>query len=271
MAPQKLVLTNHPLLMGILNVTPDSFSDGGKFIDAEIAVRHAQQMVADGADIIDVGGESTRPGSDPVSVDEELRRVLPVIRQLITKIKVPISIDTMKPEVADAALEAGASMLNDVTGLRNERMIEVAARHHVPVVIMHMLGTPKTMQANPSYDDVVMDVAQYLRMQAEKAKAAGITQIILDPGIGFGKTVEQNLLLIKNIATFKKLGYPVMMGVSRKSFIGKLTSVEDAGDRLSGTIAAVTVCVLNGADIIRVHDVKECKRAVMVAGAIASR
>ena len=256
-----------PLVMGVLNVTPDSFSDGGLFLDVAAAVRHAEQMINDGADIIDVGGESTRPGAVSVSVDEELRRVVPVVTELVKRLRVPISIDTMKPEVADACLKLGAHMLNDVTGLRDERMVSVAVRHDVPVVIMHMLGEPRTMQVKPEYNDVVRDVFEYLKKQTENARAAGVKQIIVDPGVGFGKTVEHNLLLIKHIVEFKKLG-PVMMGVSRKSFIGKLTGVEDASDRLSGTLAAVTACVLNGANILRVHDVKECVRAIRVAEAL---
>lgn len=260
---------DHPLIMGVLNVTPDSFSDGGKFFDQKAAIKHAQQMIKDGADIIDVGGESTRPDSEPVSKEEELRRVLPLIKALKDS-PVPLSIDTMKPEVADAALNAGASILNDVTGLRNQEMVKIAAKHNVPTIIMHMLCTPKTMQANPEYKDVVKEVKSYLKTQAEKAKAAGITQIIIDPGIGFGKTVEHNLQLIKHIPEFKKLGYPVLMGPSRKSFIGKLLNIDNPEDRLEGTLAAVTACVLNGADILRVHDVKECKRAIQIAHAIKS-
>jgi len=261
---------DRPLIMGVLNVTPDSFSDGGVFFDVRTALEHAKRMVAEGADIIDVGGESTRPGAEPVSVDEELRRVVPVVKELLNCVQVPISIDTMKPEVADACLKLGVHMLNDVTGLRDDRMVEVAARHNVPVIIMHMLGDPQTMQTHPDYKDVVKDVKQYLKKQADRAQAAGINQIIIDPGIGFGKTVEHNVQLIKHIAEFKKLGYPVLMGVSRKSFIGKILGTDDPAQRLEGTLAAVTACVLNGADILRVHDVKECVRAVKIAEAIRS-
>ena len=258
---------DHTLIIGILNVTPDSFSDGGRFLNPAAAIKHAQQMMADGADIIDVGGESTRPGSEPVPIKEELRRVAPVIKELV-KLKILVSIDTMKPEVADTCLSLGASMLNDVTGLRNPEMIKVAAQHNVPTIIMHMLGTPKTMQANPHYRNVVDDVKRYLQTQAEKAKTAGIEQVILDPGIGFGKTVEHNLQLIKNIAALKELGYPIAVGPSRKSFIGKILNIDNPQDRLEGTLAAVTLCVLYGADIIRVHDVKECTRAIRIAEAI---
>ena len=259
---------DRPLIMGVLNVTPDSFSDGGVFFDVRTALEHAKRMVAEGADIIDVGGESTRPGAEPVSVDEELRRVVPVVKELLNCVQVPISIDTMKPEVADACLKLGVHMLNDVTGLRDDRMVEVAARHNVPVIIMHMLGDPQMMQTHPDYKDVVKEVKQYLKKQADRAQAAGINQIIIDPGIGFGKTVEHNVQLIKHIAEFKKLGYPVLMGVSRKSFIGKILGTDDPAQRLEGTLAAVTACVLNGADILRVHDVKECVRAVKIAEAI---
>lgn len=261
---------DRPLIMGVLNVTPDSFSDGGVFFDVRTALEHAKRMVAEGADIIDVGGESTRPGAEPVSVDEELRRVVPVVKELLNCVQVPISIDTMKPEVADACLKLGVHMLNDVTGLRDDRMVEVAARHNVPVIIMHMLGDPQTMQTHPDYKDVVKEVKQYLKKQADRAQAAGINQIIIDPGIGFGKTVEHNVQLIKHIAEFKKLGYPVLMGVSRKSFIGKILGTDDPAQRLEGTLAAVTACVLNGVDILRVHDVKECVRAVKIAEAIRS-
>jgi len=255
---------NSTLIMGILNVTPDSFSDGGKFNNIEAAIKHAKKMVEEGADIIDVGGESTRPGSEPVSVEEELSRVLPVIKQLSQEINVPISIDTMKPEVAEECIKAGAKILNDVTGLQNPEMLKVAAKYNVPVIIMHMNGMPKTMQANVEYQNVIEEVKQFLKTQAEKAKDAGITQIILDPGIGFGKNVEHNLQIIKNIQSFKELGYPVLIGLSRKSFIGKILDTE-VNERLEGTLAGVTASVLNGANIVRVHDVKECKRAVEVA------
>lgn len=249
-----------PLIMGILNVTPDSFSDGGEHNTFEKAVAKAKEMVTEGADIIDVGGESTRPGSDPVSVEGELARVLPVVTELV-KLGMTVSIDSMKPLVVKACLEAGAHIVNDVTGLRNPEMVKVVASYDVPVVIMHMLGMPKTMQQEINYNDVVEDVKSYLLRQAKVAKEAGIKQIILDPGIGFGKTVEQNLLLIKKLSSIEK--YPVLMGVSRKSFIGG-----DVKDRLEGTLAAVTACVLYGASILRVHDVKECKEVVKMATAI---
>jgi len=253
--------------VGILNVTPDSFSDGGKFFDPKDAVTHAKQMIKDGADIIDIGGESTRPGSERISKDEELKRVLPVLGALVKEIKVPISIDTMKHEVADECLTRGAHIINDVSGLRDEKMIEIIARHKAPVVIMHMRGAPGTMQDDTNYKNVVEEVKQYLKEQAGKAKAAGIEQIIIDPGIGFGKTVKHNLQLIQHIGDFKELGYPVLIGPSRKSFIGKILNLE-ADERLEGTLAAVTASILYGAEIIRVHDVKECVRAARIATAI---
>jgi dihydropteroate synthase len=245
-----------PLIMGILNVTPDSFSDGGQFTSVENAIKHAKQMLKDGADIIDVGGESTRPGSDVVSLEEELARVLPVIDELL-KLDCTISIDTMKPEVAEECLKRGVHMLNDVTGLRNPKMVKVAAKYNVPVVIMHMRGIPKTMQVNVEYDDVVEDIKQYLQQQANVATEAGISQIILDPGIGFGKSKEDNYEIIRRLREFTSLGYPILVGPSRKSFLGG-----DVKGRLPGTLEAVKTCVKNGATIVRVHDVKECKEII---------
>jgi len=259
----------HPLVMGVLNVTPDSFSDGGQFFSPDKAIAHAKQMVKNGADIIDIGGESTRPRSKRISKEEELRRVLPVIDILLKEPQIPLSIDTIKPEVADECLKLGVHILNDVTGLRNEQMIEVAARYNVPTIIMHMQGTPETMQVHPTYGEVIEDIKTHLKEQAQKAQAAGISQVIIDPGIGFGKTVEHNLAIIKNLRSFKELGYPLLVGPSRKTFMGKILNLE-AQDRLEGTLAAVTACVLNGADILRVHDVKECKRAITIAHAIKS-
>ena len=253
--------------MGILNVTPDSFSDGGLFLSPEAAVIHGKQMVADGADMIDIGGQSTRPGSKPVSRNEELRRVLPIIEALISEIQVPISIDTTKPEVADESFKRGVHILNDISGLRDERMIRVAARWDVPVIIMHMQGTPETMQINPTYVNVVEEIKTYLATQAKKAKQTGIEEIIIDPGIGFGKTVEHNLTIIKHLAEFKELGYPLLVGPSRKGFIGTLLN-RGVHDRLAGTLATITACMLNGADIIRAHEVKECRDAMTIADAI---
>lgn len=258
---------DRPALMGILNVTPDSFSDGGLFLNQEAAVARVEEMIAEGADMIDIGGESTRPGSKPIPAEEELRHILPVIEALASKVHMPLSIDTTKPEVAEECLKHGVRILNDISGLRNERMIGVAAQHDATVIIMHMQGTPETMQINPQYADVVAEIKQYLAAQAEKAKRAGIKNIIIDPGIGFGKTVEHNLTIIKHLAEFKELGYPLLVGTSRKGFIGKILNRETK-DRLAGTLATVAACILNGADIIRAHDIKECGDAVKITYAI---
>jgi len=254
-------------IMGILNVTPDSFLDGGKFIDVEKAVQHAKQMIDEGADIIDVGGESSRPGSDPVSKEEELKRVLDVVRRLSKEVNVPISIDTYKPEVAEECIKCGAEIVNDISGLRNDKMIEVVAKYGVKVIVMHMLGEPKTMQDNIDYDDVILDIKKFLKERIEKAKLSGIKDIVIDPGIGFGKTVENNLEILRRLKEFKALGCPILVGASRKSFIGKITGL-DVDERLEGTIAANVIAVMNGAEILRVHDVKECKRAIQIAEAI---
>lgn len=255
------------LIMGVLNVTPDSFSDGKLFFDAEKAVMHAKKMVEEGADIIDIGGESSRPGSDPISDEEEIQRVSPIIKKLAREIKIPISIDTYKPKVAEECIKTGASMINDINGLRNPQMINVVARYKVPVIIMHMKGSPKTMQDNPVYKDVVREIKQFLSHQVKKAKKAGIKDIIIDPGIGFGKTTEHNLEILKNLNKFKELKRPILVGPSRKSFIGNIIGLP-VGERLEGTIAAISIAIFNGANIVRVHDVKECKRAAMVVDAI---
>ncbi|MEK6876740.1 MAG: dihydropteroate synthase [Nanoarchaeota archaeon] len=255
------------LVMGILNVTPDSFYDGKLFFNPDKAIEHAKQMVKDGADIIDVGGESSRPGSEPVSKEEELRRVSPIIKKLKDEIKVPISIDTYKPKVAEECIKLGASIINDINGLRNEEMIKVAAKYKVPVVIMHMKGTPKTMQHNPVYKDVIEEIKEFFSQQIKKAKKAGIKDIIIDPGIGFGKTAEHNLQILKNLSEFKELNCPILVGTSRKSFIGNITGLP-VNERLEGTLAAISIAIINGANIVRVHDVKECKRAAMVADAV---
>ncbi len=255
------------LIMGVLNVTPDSFSDGGLFLDAGRAVEQARRLVDEGADLIDVGGESSRPGSDAVSEEDELKRVGPVIESLAAKLDVPISIDTYKPATADRCLALGATMLNDITGLRDAAMREVAARHDVPTVIMHMQGEPKTMQAEPSYGDVVSEVKDFLGQRARDAEAAGVRQVIIDPGIGFGKTVAHNMTLLKRLAEFNDLPYPLLVGVSRKSSIGAITGAP-VDDRLPGTLAATAIAVLNGANMVRVHDVKECKQAVQIVEAI---
>lgn len=257
------------LIVGILNVTPDSFSDGGKFFDFASAVEHAHRMVAEGADIIDIGGESTRPGSVCISLEEELKRVLPVVTHLLQEADVPISIDTKKPDVAEECLRLGVHMLNDVTGLQDERMVEVAARYRVPTVIMYPSGTAETVHQNPISGSaaIVEDIQRYFAQRAAYAGNAGIKQIIIDPGIGFGKTLEQNLAVMNHLEAFVPLGYPLLVGPSRKGFIGKLLGT-DVDDRLEGTLAAVTACILKGARIIRVHDVRACKRAAIMADAI---
>ena len=255
------------LVMGILNVTPDSFSDGGLFVDVEVAVHHAKQMVKDGAEIIDVGGESTRPGSEPVSEDEELKRIKPVIKRLLKEVDVPISVDAYKPKVAEECINLGIHLINDITGLRNKEMIKIVAKYKVPVIIMHMKGEPKNMQENPIYDDVVKEVKEFLGSRIREAKKAGINYIIIDPGIGFGKTTDHNLQILKRLKEFRDLKCPILVGASRKSFIGNITGLP-ANERLEGTLAAVSIAVMNGANIVRVHDVKECKRAVQVADAI---
>lgn len=255
--------TKKTLIMGILNVSPDSFSGDG-IADVDEALERAKKMVMDGADIIDVGGESTRPFSEPVPLEKELLRVLPVVERLSEEVDVPISVDTYKPEVAEMALELGACIVNDVYGLRSKGMVEVVSRYQTPVVIMHMKGKPKTMQKNPQYKDVVSEILLFLRERIDFAKKHNVENIIIDPGIGFGKTVEHNLEIIKRLREFKSLGYPILIGVSRKSFIGNILNLP-VNERLEGTIASVTASVLNGADIVRVHDVKECKRACMLA------
>ncbi len=261
------------VVMGVLNVTPDSFSDGGQFFDAAKAIERGLRMAADGAAIIDVGGESTRPGSASVSADEQIERVVPVIKALRKKIDVPISIDTYKLEVAKAALEAGAGMINDITALSDERMAELAAKHDMPVVLMHMQGTPATMQTEPKYEDVVGEVLQFLLERAGRAEDAGIDKkkIFIDPGIGFGKTLEHNLLLLRNIDKFVAAGYRVLVGTSRKSFIGKLTDREKPSERIFGTAATVALCVASGVSIVRVHDVAEMMDVVKITNAISSQ
>ena len=255
------------LIMGVLNVTPDSFSDGGRFLDPDKAVEHARRVVADGADIIDIGGQSTRPGSDPVTQEEELRRVRPVLERLAGRINAPISVDTFEPKVAEACLELGAVAINDVTGFRNPAMIEVAACHSTPVVLMHMRGTPKTMQDDISYGDVVADLKAFFVGRVAEIREKGVQEIMIDPGIGFGKNAEHNLEILKRLSEFKDLGLPILIGPSRKSFLGKITG-DPAHQRVEGTLAAVSVAVMNGASAVRVHDVKACKRAVQVVDAV---
>jgi dihydropteroate synthase len=255
-------------VMGILNVTPDSFSDGGKYFTLDSAIEHAMKMIEDGADIIDVGGESTRPGSEPVPIEEELRRVIPVIKELVKRTDVPISIDTYKSEVARQALEEGAVIVNDISGLKfDKKMADIVASYKASIVLMHIKGTPKTMQQNPHYDDVISEIYSYLYESIEIAKNAGIEQIIVDPGIGFGKRLIDNLEIIRRLREFKSLGYPVLIGVSRKSFIGNVLNLP-VEERLEGTAGAVAISVWNGANIVRVHDVKEMARVVKIVDAI---
>jgi dihydropteroate synthase len=267
---QKLILGKRTLLMGVLNVTPDSFSDGGIFFDKKKAVSHGLGMVEEGADIIDVGGESTRPGSKPVELEEELRRVIPVIESLEKEADVPISIDTNKSAVAQRAIEAGAQIINDISGLHfDPTLAQVAAREDIPLVLMHIRGTPETMQKDVHYGSLFSEIIRYLKDSIQMAESAGLDpgQIIVDPGIGFGKTVEDNLLILKHLYEFRILGKAILLGTSRKSFIGKLlnTKVED---RLEGTLSSIAIGVLNGAHIIRSHDVLQAKKAIAVADAI---
>jgi len=251
-------------------VTPDSFSDGGRFLKIEDAVRCGIKMAEEGADIIDVGGESTRPGSDPLEIEEELSRVIPVIKALSKEIDIPISIDTYKSEVAQKALEAGAEMINDISALRfDPKMKEVVAEYQVPVVLMHIKGTPKNMQENPYYDDVIKEIIEYLKESIKMATDAGVQEgnIIIDPGIGFGKRLEDNLSILKNLKKFSILNCPILVGPSRKSFIGKILDLP-AEERLEGSLAALAIAIMNGANIVRVHDVKESKRMAGIADAI---
>lgn len=269
----ELPLGERTLVMGIVNVTPDSFSGDG-VPDADAAVRRAWQLVEDGADIVDIGGESTRPGSQPVPADEEMRRVLPVIERLMAQnFPVPISVDTYKPEVAVQTLEAGACIVNDIFGLRQPGMLELVAERRPVVVIMHMQGTPQTMQLNPTYTDCVGEIAEFLRQQAEAAQRMGLPKdrIIVDPGIGFGKTLEHNLEILRRLRELKALGYPVLIGPSRKSFIGKVLGIEVPAERIWGTAATVALAVANGADIVRVHDAREMVQVVRMTDAIVRR
>ncbi len=264
-------LSEKTLIMGILNVTPDSFSDGGLYLDIQKAVDRALRMEEEGADILDIGGESTRPGSEPVPLDEELRRVIPVIEALSGRLSIPISIDTYKAEVAKRAIEAGASVVNDISGLRfDPKMAEVVAEYDVGVVIMHIKGTPKDMQKDPHYDDLFGEITGYLKESIKLAKEQGVQEerIVVDPGIGFGKRPEHNLQIIKHLDRFTALGRPVLVGPSRKSFIGLILGGVPPSERLEGTASAVAISVLNGASIVRVHDVKEMVPVVRVAEAI---
>jgi dihydropteroate synthase len=269
-------LGRRTLIMGVLNVTPDSFSDGGLYTSEETASARARKMIAQGADIIDIGGESTRPATfsdqTPLGAEEEIKRILPVIRRLAKDSpNTPISVDTYKAEVATAAIEAGAHIINDISGLTYDpEMAVLAARAGVPVVIMHLLGEPKNIPLNPTYNDVVGEIGAFFEKQIAYAKGQGIAeeQIILDPGIGFGKSAEHNLEVIRRLAEFKKFGRPILVGPSRKRFLGKLLDGAPPEDRLEGTAAAVAISIANGADIVRVHDVRQIARVAKVADAI---
>lgn len=263
-------LSGGTCLMGILNVTPDSFSDGERYMAPEKALDRALEMVSAGAGIIDVGGESSRPGASPVDEKEEIRRVIPVVRLLRKKCGAVISVDTAKSEVARLALDEGAGIINDITALHGDsRMAEVVASRGAAVCLMHMKGTPRDMQRSPSYVDLIGEITEYLSLSVEAALEAGIDRerIIIDPGIGFGKTKEHNLEILKKLSCFKVLSRPIMVGVSRKSFLGEITG-KTSGERIFGTAAAVTAAILNGADIVRVHDVAEIRDAALVADAI---
>ena len=262
-----------PLVMGILNITPDSFSDGGKYLDVNEALKHANEMIEEGVDIIDIGGESTRPGSDPVSADEELKRIVPIIEAIKKISDIAISIDTYKPEVMKEVIDMDVAMINDIYALQKPNAIDLIKKSNVGVCLMHMQGTPKTMQLNPTYKNVVSEVRSFLEERANLIANEGIgkTRIILDPGFGFGKTFEHNIDLLKNIESFKSLNLPILVGLSRKSFIRKILN-GDHDDHLSGSISAAIFSVLKGAKILRVHDVKETQSAfkiIQVAQSIA--
>ena len=264
-------LSRHGMIMGVLNVTPDSFSDGGKFFAAEKAVEHGLKMTVDGAHIIDVGGESTRPGAEAIVAEEELRRVIPVIEKLRAKIDIFISIDTSKAAVARAAIEAGASIVNDVTGGRGDtEMMPLVAKSQAAFIIMHMQGNPKTMQLEPRYDDVVSEVADFFRQQYARALECNVDPmaIAFDPGIGFGKTLEHNLELIDNLGALRVDERPLVVGVSRKSFLAKLIGSSNMSDRLAPVVALTPLLRARGADVFRVHDVKENANALRVTEAI---
>ena len=255
---------DRPLVMGVVNVTPDSFSDGGRFFDTKAAVAHALQLAEDGADILDIGGESSRPGALPVSVQQEMDRVLPVLEGL-KRLEKPISVDTRRPEVMQAALSAGASMINDIEALQAAGAIEAVATSQCAVCLMHMKGQPATMQQEPHYDDVVVEVASYLKNRIEKAVQAGIARerIVVDPGFGFGKSVTHNFALLRKLPEIGRLGFPVLAGWSRKSSLGKITG-RAADERLAGSLTAALLALQGGATILRVHDVKETRDVIAV-------
>jgi dihydropteroate synthase len=263
---------DYPVVMGVLNVTPDSFSDGGRFAALPAALAEAERLASEGAAIIDVGGESTRPGAAPVSVDEELRRVIPVIEQLVERLAVPVSVDTSKPDVMRAAIAAGASMINDVTALRTPGAIETVAESGVALCLMHMQGEPRTMQRTPRYTDVLVEVRDFLHGRVARCVEAGISvsRLVIDPGFGFGKTLEHNLELLRRLPELVAVGYPVLVGLSRKSMIGKLTGRAE-GERLGGSLALATLAALSGARIVRAHDVGPTIDAIRIVAAVGGR
>lgn len=266
----KLALSKRTVIMGVLNRTPDSFSDGGAFMEEGKAVEHAIKLVEEGADILDIGGESTRPGAEPISVNEELKRTIPIIKRLSKSVEIPISIDTSRYEVAKAALESGANMVNDIRGLKKDpRMADLVAGHDVPVVLMHMQGTPDKMQTNPVYLDLISEIIDSLKVSIDIAKRAKVDEnkIIIDPGIGFGKTTEHNLEIINNLNRFKELDKPILIGASRKSFIGKVLDLE-VDKRIMGTACSCALAIANGANIIRVHEVSQMRQVALMADAI---
>jgi len=275
---KKFELGKKTIIMGVLNVTPDSFSDGGKYYQMDDAIDRAIELEKQGADILDIGGESTRPGAKPVTTDEEINRVIPVVSELIKFLNIPISVDTYKAKVAEKALSLGASMINDITGLtEDEKLAKVVADYDVPICLMHMKGKPFNMQINPQYKNVIKEVYDFLDERAKYATSTGIEKhnIIIDPGIGFGKRtgkgVEDNCIIINRLSEFKKLNYPILLGPSRKNFIGNISGGKkqlSPDDRLEGSLGAGIVAVINGADILRVHDVKETRRCIDIVDRI---
>lgn len=267
--PTTLNVFERPLLMGILNVTPDSFSDGGRYFDTDRAVAHGEQLVADGADWLDIGGESTRPGAQAVPIDEELRRVLPVLERLTGRVHVPVSIDTYKPEVARRALQSGASLINDVTGFRDSAMIETAADSDAGCICMHMRGTPQDMQAHAQYTDVVSELCDYFRTRLDAMRIGGIDpeRVLVDPGIGFAKKKNHNLEILARLTELHMIGRPVLVGASRKRFLGELTGRPEC-NRLAGSIATAVHAAMSGVHVLRVHDVAEVRDALAVVAAI---
>lgn len=267
-----LNIKNKPLIMGVLNVTPDSFSDGGMYLDKNKALDHALSMIEYGADIIDIGGESSRPGAKPISIDEEKSRIIPVLKLILKKTKIPISIDTYKPEVANACLEEGASIINDITAMRfkNGAMAKIVSQYKVPVILMHMKGNPQNMQNNPYYEDVISEIGLFFEKRISFAVSKGISpdKIIIDPGIGFGKRLEDNIEILRRLKEFKIFGKPIALGTSRKSFLGILTGIKDPKERCLGSVISAIWGYLNGANILRVHDVYETIQALKIINAI---